>query len=49
MKTKNKNKVSWEIANKSREEINETENKITGKMDKIDIWNLHNMDKADET
>lgn len=27
MKTKNKNKVSWEIANKSREEINETENK----------------------
>lgn len=28
MKTKNKTKVSWEIANnKSREEINESENK----------------------
>lgn len=27
MKTKNKKKVSLEIANKSREEINETKNK----------------------
>lgn len=27
MKTKNKSKVTWEIAYKSREEINESENK----------------------